>query len=122
MPALKVRLRARESFFGLNFIANPREIWSLKCVPLVACGGIRDSLSASAFDITAREIPTATKLRGSYNGLAQIVANLQTMPIRRAQRPDLPDIAVTGTGVRAARLQSLRRKRALASVLAAGGR
>jgi hypothetical protein len=50
-------------------------------------------LSASTFDITARAIRAATKSRGSYNGRAQIVANLQTMPTTTAQRTDLPDIA-----------------------------
>jgi hypothetical protein len=45
----------------------------------VVRGGIRDSLSASTFDITARVIRAAMKLRGSYNGCARIVANLQTM-------------------------------------------
>jgi hypothetical protein len=54
-------------------------------------------LSASAFDITAREIQAATKSRGSYNGRAQIVANLQTMPTTPAQRTDLPDTAL-GSG------------------------
>jgi hypothetical protein len=50
-------------------------------------------LSASAFDITARAIQAATKSRGSYNGRAQIVANLQTMPTTPAQRTDFPDLA-----------------------------
>ena len=58
-------------------------------------------LSASAFDITARAIRAATKSRGSYNGRAKIVANLQTMPTTPAQRTDLPDIAFDAGDCRA---------------------
>jgi hypothetical protein len=59
-------------------------------------------LSASAFDITARAIRAATKSRGSYNGRAKIVANLQTMPTKLTQRPDLSDQAFHAGDCRAA--------------------
>ena len=59
-------------------------------------------LSASTFDITARNIRAATKSRGSYNDRAQIVANLQTMPTTPAQRTDLPEIAFDDGGSRSA--------------------
>jgi hypothetical protein len=55
--------------------------------------GCMFTFPASAFDITTREIQAATKSRGSYNGRAQIVANLQTMPTTPTQRADLPDLA-----------------------------
>ena len=56
-------------------------------------------LSASTFDITARKIRAATKSRGSYNGRAKIVANLQTMATKPTQRTDFRDLAShTGDG------------------------
>ena len=63
---------------------------------------------ASAFDITTREIQAATKSRGSYNGRAQIVANLQTMPTTPTQRTDLPDLAFDAGNRRATRADVLR--------------
>jgi hypothetical protein len=51
------------------------------------------TLSASSFDITARAIPAATKLRCCYTGRARTVANLQTMSMRPTQRTDLSYIA-----------------------------
>jgi hypothetical protein len=63
---------------------------------------------ASALDITTREIQAATKSRGSYNGRAQIVANLQTMPTTPTQRTDLPDLAFHAGNRRTTRADVLR--------------
>ena len=69
--------------------------------PEVMRSGMYVYLSASTFDITARKIRAATKSRGSYNGRAKIVANLQTMPTKPTQRTDLPDLALRAGNRRA---------------------